>query len=529
MSPVTELEAKQAAIIEAQAAKIKALEFQIEKLIAELLLLKNRLFGRSSEAADLLGVQGQLFAPPDVVELVSAVVPAPILPRTPKTSAEQKPQQARREVISPDLPREVRLLDLPESEKVGLVKIGEDTSERLSYTPGTIIVLQTIRPRYADPKNADAGVQQMPVLPSIIPGGILDESVITEFAINKFADHIPLSRSIDRFGRLGVNLALSTVSENLLTTATVWLNPMVDALWHLLKQRTSLHVDETVFPTLPEPGSKAGQTQKTRLWTYLNEGPSDGLDDPGPPIILFHYTDTKAGAHIQKMLINWKDPSDTGCPKQKSCYLHADAASNYEALYHQFPHIKAVNCWAHSRRKFYAIAKESSTRIFAHDAVEAIDVLFAFEREWKTLANPARQEMRSTQSVPQLLKIHAMMSDKLITLAPNSATANAISYLLKRWGNFTRYTERGDLAMSNNAAERALRKAALGRKNFLFAGNERGGEAAAIYYSLIETAKANGINPNEWLLNTLRELPKRKGSSFQDVKDLLPIKGAALL
>ena len=133
------------------------------------------------------------------------------------------------------------------------------------------------------------------------------------------------------------------------------------------------------------------------------------------------------------------------------------------------------------------------------------------------------------EAVPQLLKIHAMMSDKLITLAPNSATANAISYLLKRWGNFTRYTERGDLAMSNNAAERALRKAALGRKNFLFAGNERGGEAAAIYYSLIETAKANGINPNEWLLNTLRELPKRKGSSFQDVKDLLPIKGAALL
>lgn len=230
MSPVTELEAKQAAIIEAQAAKIKAQAFQIDKLIAELLLFKNRLFGRSREAADLLGVQGQLFAPPDVVEVASAVVLAPILPRTPKTSAEQKPQQARREVISPDLPREVRLLDLPESEKVGLVKIGEDTSERLSYTPGTIIVLQTIRPRYADPKNADAGVQQMPVLPSIIPGGILDESVITEFAINKFADHIPLSRSIDRFGRLGVKLALSTISENLLTTATVWLNPMVDAL-----------------------------------------------------------------------------------------------------------------------------------------------------------------------------------------------------------------------------------------------------------------------------------------------------------
>ena len=275
---MTELETKQAAIIQSQASQIAVQAFQIEKLTAELLLLKNRLFGRSSEAADLLAVQGQLFAPPQTVE-IDPSKPAPTLDRTPKTSPNQKPQQAKREVISPDLPRETRLLDLPDEVKAGLIKIGEDASERLSYKPGSVFVLRTVRPRYADPKNADLGVQQMPALPNAIPGGILDESILTEFAINKFADNIPLSRSIERFSRFGVALALSTVSENLITVAELWLKPMIHALWQLLKQRNCLHVDETVFPTLPERGSGVRQTLKTRLWTYLND---PGPDHPEP-------------------------------------------------------------------------------------------------------------------------------------------------------------------------------------------------------------------------------------------------------
>jgi transposase len=345
----------------------------------------------------------------------------------------------------------------------------------------------------------------------------LDVSVLAEVAISKFADHMPLSRQIDRVGRLGVELSLSTLSGNLLTIAEVWLKSLIDALWVVLCQRMSLHVDETVLPTLPEPGSGDRQTKKTRLWTYLN--------DTGPPIILFHYTQSKAGQHVRDVLSDWKAPTDAAC----ALYLHADAASNYDALYRQNPHIKPVNCWAHARRKFYAIAGESSSRIFAHEAVEQIDVLFAYERAWKTLSTEERFTQRQAKAIPQLDKIHAMLSEKLIHQSPNSATGQAINYLLKRWENFTRYTAHGDLVMSNNAAERALRKAALGRKNFLFVGNERGGEAAATYYSLIETAKANGIEPSQWLLNALRELPKRKGSSFQDVKDLLPIKGASQL
>lgn len=518
---MTELEAQQVAIIEAQDRRIAQLEALVEKLTLEMSIMKRQLFGRSREAADLLSVQGQLFAPPETIDVDapdSSDTP-PRLPRTPQTTTSEK-QKPVREILPPNLAREVTVLDLAESEKAGLVKIGEDTSEKLAYRPGTYYVLRTVRPRYAKPNDRDAGIVQMSAPISLIPGGILDDSVIAEVSVAKFADHIPLSRQIDRAARDGVTLSLSTLSENLLTVASVWLKPLINALWHVLRQRSSLHVDETVLPTLPDAASAQGQTHKTRLWTYLNDtGP------PGQSIILFHYTETKAGSHVEQMLANWSRIDQ----RDRVCYLHADAASNYEALYRKQVNIRAVNCWAHARRKFYAIATESTTRIFAHDVVERIDALFAHERAWKDLDDHARQQQRELVAKPKLATLHALLSDKFTGLSPNSATAKAMSYLLKRWANFTRYVERGDLNLSNNAAERALRKAALGRKNFLFVGSTRGGEAAAIYYSLIETAKANGIEPKRWLLHALNELPKRKSSSFEDVKDLLPVCEANLL
>jgi transposase len=218
MCTVTTLEAEQAKIIKSQA-------FQIEKLTHELLILKRRLFGRSSEAAELLQVQGQLFAPPETIEVET---PAPRLPRTPITTAHHAKQQPKREMLPPDLPREIRVLDLPEDVKAGLVEIGTDVSERLAYKPAEYYVIRTIRPRYVAPHNPDAGVQQIPVPASAIPGGMLDVSVLAEVAISKFADHLPLSRQIDRVGRLGVELSLSTLSGNLLTLAEVWLKSLPD-------------------------------------------------------------------------------------------------------------------------------------------------------------------------------------------------------------------------------------------------------------------------------------------------------------
>jgi transposase len=493
---------------------IAFLEAMVEKLTLELAMLKRQLFGRSREAADQLMVQGQLFAAPEVIESAPEDGVVPALPRTPDPKPPATQRRPIRQVIPEHLPREETVLDLPAAEIADWIKIGDDVSERLAYKPGTYFVRRTIRPRYAKPGDPEAGVVQQPMPLSVIPSGLLDETLLAKFAIDKFADHQPLNRQVEQAARQGVTLALSTISENLLTVAGLWLNPLIDALWNVLQQRTSLHVDETVLPTLPDPKSKDRQTRKTRLWTYLN--------DQGPPIILYQYTDTKEGSHIRKTLANWG--------RSGVCYLHADAASNYDALYQQQPNIRAVNCFAHARRKFYEIAKSApATRIFAHAAVEKIDALFADERAWKALDDQARYQQRQAIAVPKLAALKTMLADKMVGMSDSSATAKAIAYLLKRWDNFTRYTERGDLSISNNAAERALRKAALGRNNFLFVGNERGGEAAVIYYSLIETAKANEIEPYQWLLNALSELPKRKGSSYDDVKDLLPIKGAAAL
>jgi transposase len=231
---IAELEA----IVAQQAATIKSQALQIEKLISELLILNRRLFGRSSEAADLLQVQGQLFAPPETIACDAAraadasqeatPAPAPALPRTPKTSADEVKQQPKRELLPEGLPREEQVLDLPDDVKAGLVQIGTDVSERLAYRPGQFYVLRSLRPRYAAPQNPDAGVQQMPVPASVIPGGILDVSVLAEAAISKFADHMPLCRFIDRCTRLGVELSLSTLSVNLLTIAEVWLKSLLD-------------------------------------------------------------------------------------------------------------------------------------------------------------------------------------------------------------------------------------------------------------------------------------------------------------
>jgi transposase len=508
---------QQAATIKQQATENLRLNTLVEKLTFELAVLKRQLFGRSREAADALVVQGQLFPGPEVIVQAPPAnepdQPAPDLPRTPNPVAPPVKRQPIRQVIPDNLPREVRVVDLEEAAKEGLVKIGEDTSERLAYQPGKFFVLCTVRPYYAKPKDPDVGIFQQPVPPSVVPGGILDESVIAQVAVSKFADHQPLNRQVEQAARVGAQLSVSTLSENLLAVATVWLSTLVRALWVVLKQRSSLHVDETVLPTLPKRKAKVRRTRQTRLWTYLN--------DQGPPIILYQYTETKEGSHIRKTLAHW---SDSGVH-----YLHADAANNFEALYRQQPHIRAVNCWAHARRKFFEIAKVSKVKIFAHDAVASIDELFALERAWRQLSDEDRLAKRKEVATPRLEAIKQMLETKAVAVAENSSTGKAIAYVLNRWENFTRYTERGDLSLSNNAAERALRKAALGRNNFLFVGSERGGQAAAIYYSLIETAKANGIEPHAWLEHVLRELPKRRGSSFEHIKDLLPISGAAAL
>ena len=500
-----------------QANQLKTQALQLEKLTHELAQIKRVMFGRSSEAAALLAVQSDLFGIETIAfdGLAETTVPAntaiaPVVPKAPKG-------QPKRVLFSSDLPHETVVLDLPDAEKIGLVRVGTESSQRLHYAPGVFTVIVTERPKYAKPGEPEFGIRAAPLPLCVLPGGMLDESVIAYVAVAKFADHQPLTRLIEIAKRSGIEFSLSTLSENLLNVALIWLAPLVKALWQLLKTGTAIHVDETVLATLPQKGDAKRETKKTRLWTYLGRANDPSNNNLGAPIILYHYTQNKAGLHVREALKNW--------PQNRIVYLQADAASNYDALFKEQPDIREVACWAHARRKFYAIAEQSKkVRIFAHLAVEQIDQLFAIERQIKDGMLSEPLAYRRKHATPILATIKASLEAKLPGLAPKTPTAGAIKYVLNHWPAFNTYLEAAHLKPDNNAAERALRKAALGRKNYLFVGNERGGAAAAIYYSLIETAKANGIEPFAWLTHALKELPKRKSSNFEDIKDLLPIK-----
>jgi transposase len=233
------------------------------------------------------------------------------------------------------------------------------------------------------------------------------------------------------------------------------------------------------------------QTRKMRMWTYLSSAGEE------PPIILYHFTPTKAGEHVRQFLKGW------------SGYLHADAASNYDELYRQNPHIQEVACWAHARRKFYEIAEHAPTRVLAHEAVEQINALFAIERQAREdkLTPDEIRRRREQLAKPIVDEIKTWLEKHRPKLAPAAPTARAMNYLINHWGAFARYLDDGRLKLDNNAAERALRLAAIGRKNYLFVGNERSGEVTATLLSLIETAKANGLEPLGYLTRAMRELP----------------------
>ncbi len=251
------------------------------------------------------------------------------------------------------------------------------------------------------------------------------------------------------------------------------------------------------------PLQSVGCTISARAWAYVGRNPA---------IVVYDFTVDKAGQHVRSFLKSWSGG-----------YLQADAASNYDELFRQRPEIKEVGCWAHARRKFFdiaALADKNGQRVLAHEALERIGQLFEIEREAKDLSVDDRQALRNQRAGPLLDALHVWLKEKLGELLPKSPTAAAISYVLKRWAVFTRYLDDGRIAIDNNAAERALREIAVGRKNWLFAGSERGGEACAIVTSLIETAKAHGHDPLAYLTDVLERLPTTLN---RDIESLLPM------
>ncbi len=413
------------------------------------------------------------------------------------------------------LPRERVVVPAPTScaccGSTRLSKLGEDVTETLDVIPRQWKVIQTVREKFSC-RDCET-ISQPPAPFHVIPRGWAGPSLLAMILFEKYGQHQPLNRQAERYAREGVPLSLSTLADQVGACTSV-LMPLWKRLEAHVLAGERLHGDDTTVPVLAK-----GKTDTGRCWTYVRDDQPFG--GPAPPAAIFHYSRDRSGAHPQGHLERW------------SGILQADAYGGYEQLYRSVrsagPILEAA-CWAHSRRKFFELADIAAAARrkargktpqvispLALEAVQRIDALFAIEREINGLSVEERRVARQQRSAPLVADLETWMQEQRARLSPGHELAKAMTYMLKRWASFTRFLEDGRICLSNNAAERALRGIALGRKSWLFAGSDRGGQRAAFMYSLIVTAKMNDVDPQAWLAEILARIAGHPASRLDEL------------
>ena len=392
-----------------------------------------------------------------------------------------------------------------------LSKLGEDVTESLETIPRTWKVIQHVREKFSC-RDCER-ISQPPAPFHVIPRGWAGPNLLSMILFEKFGQHQPLNRQAERYGREGVPISLSTLAD-LVGTCTAVLMPLFVHLQAHVMAAERLHGDDTTVPVLAR-----GKTDIARLWTYVRDDRPFGR--PAPPGVVFYYSRDRGGEHPQSHLDGYAG------------LLQADAYGGYGKLYEPGrkpgPILEAA-CWAHARRKFFVLADvEGSARRAARgktpavlspiclEAVQRIDALFDIERDINGRNADERRTTRQALSVPLVAELHRWLGEQRGKLARGNDIARAIDYLLKRWTAFTRFLDDGRICISNNAAERALRGIALGRKSWLFCGSDRGGQRAAVMYSLIVTAKMNDADPQAWLADVLRRIADHPAKRLDDL------------
>jgi transposase len=296
----------------------------------------------------------------------------------------------------------------------------------------------------------------------------------------KFCDHLPLYRQSDIYVRAGVTLERSTLAD-WVGQVFALLRPLIDALERHVMSGDRLYGDDTTVPVLA-PGT--GKTKTGRLWAYLrDERPYGGT---GPPAVRYHYSPDRRALHPRSHLASFRG------------VLQADGYTGFDGLYAD-GHISEAACWAHVRRNFYDIHVAAKQSPMAREALERIAELYAVEAQITGRPPDLRRRVRQAEAKPRLERMHTWFTNSLRRVSGHSDIAGAIRYALSRWQALSRYLDDGTLAIDNNAVERSIRPLVLGRKNWLFAGSDAGGARAAAIYSLIETAKLNGLDPEAYL------------------------------
>lgn len=486
------------AALDAAHLRLQNRDVLIEHLKLQIAKLKRQQFGRSSEQID--GRIAQLELSLEELETGAAELSVPSA-SDPAPTARVKRAPVRKP-LPEHLPREDQIhAPACQCPSCGgaLDRLGEDISEVLEYIPSRFKVIRHVRPKLRCGQCEIIVQQPAPSRP--IARGLAGPGLLAHVIVSKYADHLPLYRQSAIFAREGIDLDRSTLAD-WVGGVSALLDPLIDAIGRHVLAAEKLHADDTPVPVL-SPGR--GSTKTGRLWTYVRDDRPAGSGDP--PAVWFRYSPDRKGERPCSHLANFKG------------LLQADGYSGFNGLYDRATDpLTEVACWAHVRRKFYDLTLNQPSPL-AQEALTRIGALYAIEAEIRGQPPTQRAAARQSRAGPHLDALHDWLTLTLTQISKKSALANAIRYALTRWPALTRYRDDGRLEIDNNAAERALRTVALGRKNYLFAGSDVGGDRAAAMYTLLGTAKLNGINPETYLRHVLERIAEHP---INRIDELLP-------
>lgn len=379
----------------------------------------------------------------------------------------------------------------PEEDTTGYKKIGEEITEELEYEPGSLYVNKIVRPKYARPDNG--GIATASMIERPLPKAIAGAGLLAQIVIDKYVDHLPLYRQMERFKREGIVIPYSTITDWVSGTCKL-IEPLYEALKKLVMQSDYLHADESPIKVLDK--EKKGTTHRGYYWVYNNSVLR---------LVIFDYQPGRGKEHPENMLKGFKG------------YLQTDGYPGYDFLKQQ-KDVTVLNCMAHARRMFYDALANDKAR--AEYALEQFGLLYDIERNAVQLSGTDEvQQLRQKEAAPILKSFGQWMQQEYIKVPPKSAIAQALQYSIGRWKELSTYTTDGKLKIDNNPVENSIRPVAVGRKNYLFAGSHEAAQRSAMLYSLLGTCKLHNVNPFIWLKDILKRIPAHP---INKIEELLP-------